>query len=136
MKNKKHDKVIAAPEIKLPSSQQVTLTKHELVHLRDLLGMILTVEGVTISQALASATNRTITEGRLWSKVKNACINVGVPVEDDAPDYVVSSSGPPKLNVFRLEMQEQGESLVQIVESGDEKRDRSTDIFTTEGDEK
>lgn len=81
----------------------ITLTKMELVHLRDLFSIVLPPDAKrTVSQALAEVENRTMNESMLWSKISDACVMANLPVGDAAPDYVVSASAAPPLSVFQL----------------------------------
>ncbi len=83
---------------------KLTMTVEELVHLRDLFNILLppTAE-MTISQALATSQSRPITESKLWTKVAALCAEAALPMEDEAPDFVVAIAGPPTLGVFALQ---------------------------------
>ncbi len=56
----------------------------------------------TVSNSLAVAENRQLIENGLWKKISEACVNVGLPVGDDAPDYVIAPSGMTPLGVFQI----------------------------------
>jgi len=91
------------PEIKFRKTYQVRLTKYELLHLRDLMSISLPPEGSqTVSNSLATVENRQLVEVGLWKKISDACKEVGLPLGDDAPDYVVAPSGMVPLGVFQL----------------------------------
>jgi len=85
----------------------IKLTKHELVHLRDLfsVGLPPTVR-LTVSQALAMKEGRKIVETVLWKKVVKACQDAQVALDDDAPDFVVSASEAPPIDVFLVAAEE------------------------------
>lgn len=91
------------PEIKYKKTFQIRLSKFELLHLRDLMSISLPPEGSqTVSNSLAVAENRQLIENGLWKKISEACINVGLPVGDDAPDYVIAPTGMTPLGVFQI----------------------------------
>jgi len=80
------------------------LSKYELLHLRDLFGVLLSTEArQTVSQALAQAEERTIIESRLWQRIAAACKEAGLPMDEDAPDFICAAmvSNPP-VGVFRV----------------------------------
>lgn len=90
-------------EIKRRKTYGLRLTKFELLHLRDLFSVLLPPEGQrTMSQALAELESRTLVESVLWKKVSTACVEAGLPMDDDAPDYVVAPASPPPMSVFQL----------------------------------
>jgi hypothetical protein len=90
-------------EIKKQSTLSLKLTKFELLHLRDLFNVRLPHElKQTVSQALAQAEDRDMVETTLWHKVSGACREAGLPLDDEAPDYVCAASAPPPVSVFRL----------------------------------
>jgi hypothetical protein len=91
------------PVIKQKKTYEIRFTKFELLHLRDLMSITLPPEGKqTVSEVLASIENRTMIEGSLWEKITNACSSVGLPVGDEAPDYVVAPTGIAPMGVFQL----------------------------------
>ena len=80
-----------------------TLTKFELLHLRDIMSVSLPPNGEkTVSQAIAELENRTVVEGFLWRKLCELCDKANLPVGDEAPDYIVAPSGVPPMGVFML----------------------------------
>lgn len=79
------------------------LTRYQLLHLRDIMSVMLPSEmRETISQALAKVGNRSMVEAVLWNKVAKLCVEAGVPVGEEVPDFIVSISAPPTLGVFEL----------------------------------
>ena len=81
----------------------LTLTKFELVHLRDLFGVTFAPEmTTTVSQMLAASQERSIVESKLWQKISKACKTANVTLGDCAPDFIVTSVGPPPMGVFEL----------------------------------
>lgn len=107
---KKSKKVVAEeikeqpePEIKRQASFEISLTRFELLHLRDLMGVLLPPDGSqTLSQVLASTEDRSLIETMLWNKVSKLCIFAGLPVESEAPDYIVAPTAPPPMGVFQI----------------------------------
>ncbi len=79
------------------------LTRYEVLHLRDLFSILLPTEArQTASQALAAVEERPMVEARLWQKVLAACVELGLPVGDEAPDFVAAATSAPPVGVFRL----------------------------------
>lgn len=91
------------PPIKTRKTFPVRLTKFELLHIRDLFSVVLPSEmRETVSQRLAQSQDRTLVEARLWQKLARVCHEAGLPMDDDAPDFVVAASGAPPIGVFEL----------------------------------
>lgn len=91
------------PEIKRRKTFTVRLTKFELLHLRDLFAVVLPPDmKETLSQRLAASQDRLLVEARLWQKVARVCHEAELPMDDDAPDFVVAASGAPPVSVFEL----------------------------------
>jgi len=91
------------PEVKRHKTHVLRLTKFELLHLRDLFSILLPPDTKkTMSQALADLENRTLVESVLWNKVQRACVDAGLPMEDEAPDYIVAPVSTPEIGVFQL----------------------------------
>lgn len=79
------------------------LSKSELTHLRDLFSVLLPADmKATVSQALAANQGKHLLESKLWNKVVQLCNEAQIPMGDEAPDFIVSISSPPSLNVFEL----------------------------------
>lgn len=90
-------------EIKRRKTHQLRLTRFELLHLRDLMTICLPPEGKqTVSEALSALENRQLIESQLWKKIAAACKEAELPLGDEAPDYVVATTGVPSLGVFHL----------------------------------
>lgn len=86
----------------------LNLTKLELVHLRDILSILYpTNSEKTISQALAEIENRTIEENILWNKVSSLCDSANIPIDSEAPDYVMLPVGPAPMGIFMLGQEEE-----------------------------
>ena len=98
----------------------VKLSKFELLHLRDLFSVMLPPEMKdTLSQRLASGQDRSLIEAKLWTKISTLCEEAGIPVGEDAPDFVVAASSAPSISVF--EMSHDPDQLpVEEVEEGQE----------------
>jgi hypothetical protein len=102
---------------------ELTLTKFELLHLRDMMGILLPPDGAqTLSQALAVSEDRTLTESKLWEKLSRLCVEAGLPVDAEAPDYIVAPIAPPPMGVFLVnqEMVQTTQSSGFIQEDSDE----------------
>ena len=83
------------------------VTREMLEHLRDLFGVLLPPDGqVSVSQFLAAVTGRQELEHNLFTIVENACIDVGVPTGEGAPDYVVMPISPPPMGVFQAKLED------------------------------
>lgn len=91
------------PEVKTQSVFDLHLTRFELLHLRDLMGILLPPTGnQTLSQALASTEDRSLIESFLWEKISKLCIAAKLPVDSEAPDYIIVPVAPPALGVFQV----------------------------------
>lgn len=100
---KKVQKKQQDPEVKRQATFDLQLTRFELLHLRDLMAILLPPDGaLTVSQALASSEDRTIIEATLWDKLSRLCIKAKLPVESEAPDYIIAPLAPPPLGVFQV----------------------------------
>lgn len=83
---------------------ELQLTAEELLHIRDMMSIILPPDGsVRLSETLASAEKRQLSESKLWSKIVSLCIEADLPVGDAAPDFFVGMTGPLVLGVFQLD---------------------------------
>ena len=79
------------------------LTLAELVHLRDLFSISLPVDlRTTVSQSLAFGQGRQLVETKLWNKIVNLCKDGSVPLDEGAPDFIVTVTAPPELGVFEV----------------------------------
>lgn len=101
----------------------VRLTKFELLHLRDLMSILTPPEAQkTVSQHLAEAENRVMVEALLWKKISTTCETAGIPLGDDAPDFIVAPVASPAISVFRMasepdeEMNREDEDIAQVFE--------------------
>ena len=91
------------PDVKKQSVFSLNLTRFELLHLRDLMGVLLPPTGAqTLSQALASAEDRSLIESLLWEKLSKLCVDAELPVDAEAPDYIIAPTAPPPLGVFQI----------------------------------
>jgi hypothetical protein len=87
---------------------ELTLTRSELLHIRDLMSVIIpSHEGLTVSEALAEAEGRTLIDVALWEKVSCACGIADLALEGDAPDYVISPTSIPMMGIFRVQDDEE-----------------------------
>ena len=83
----------------------------ELVHLRDLFSISLPVDlKTTVSQGLASGQGRQLVETKLWNKLANLCKEGGVPLDDEAPDFIITVTSSPELGVFEIASETAGSS--------------------------
>lgn len=90
-------------DIKKRKTYELRLTKFELQHLRDLFSVSLAPDASrTVSQALAAAEGRPLVESMLWNKLTHLVETAGLPLGEEAPDFVVASVETPPLNVFQV----------------------------------
>lgn len=98
-----YDLIMSQPTIRKQKTFALRLTKFELIHLRDLFSIRLPPElKQTISQKLADVEERVMIEARLWQKLVASFVEAELPVDDDAPDFICSTSSVPSIGVFRL----------------------------------
>ena len=117
---------VVEPEIKKHATFELTLTKFELLHLRDLMGILLPPDGAeTISQSLASAEDRSLIESMLWDKVSKLCAEAKLPMESEAPDYIIAPTAPPPMGVFQVnqDLQSQTKAAKSGFLPGEEEED-------------
>ena len=110
----KKKEILREPEIKKHSTFELSLTKFELLHLRDLMSVLLPPDGAqTLSQSLASIEDRSLVESMLWDKVSNLCKQAKLPLDAEAPDYIVAPIAPPPMGVFQVnqDLQPQNKKL-------------------------
>lgn len=97
------DRKETTPPIKKRQTFPLRLTKFEVLHLRDVMSVLISPEmKETVSQRLAASQDRVLVEARLWQKLVVACEAAGLPLGDDAPDFIVAASGPPPVGIFEL----------------------------------
>lgn len=107
---KKQDK---KPKVHRQKTYSLTLTKFELLHVRDMLSVLLPPDGQqTLSQSLAELEGRTLIESMLWTKISSLCEEAGLPIDSEAPDYIIAPTSTPTLGVFHInhDLEGQGES--------------------------
>lgn len=91
------------PEVKAVKKFDLSLTKFELIHLRDLFSILLPTDATqTVSQSLAVAEERDIIEKMLWDKVCKLCRSAKVPLNDEAPDFIATIIGPAPVGIVRI----------------------------------
>jgi len=91
------------PKIHRQKTYDLTLTKFELLHVRDLFSVLLPPDGAqTLSQALAEAEGRGIIESMLWEKVSSLCEAANLPLGSESPDYIIAPISSPALGVFHV----------------------------------
>ena len=92
-------------KLKKQKTFSLILTYAELVHLRDLFSVLLpSAFDTTISQALAKTNEAEVYETMLWQKVHELCCSGDLPVDDEAPDFVVTVAAHPQIGVFPLNL--------------------------------
>lgn len=122
---------VVEPEIKKHATFELTLTKFELLHLRDLMGILLPPDGAeTISQSLASMEDRSLIESMLWDKVSKLCTDAKLPMESEAPDYIIAPTAPPPMGVFQVNQDLQ--SQAKAVKTGFLPGEEEEDVESTE----
>ncbi len=90
-------------KIKRRKTYTLRVTKFELLHLRDLFSVAFPPDGAkTVSKALAELEERSLVESVLWKKVNEACAEASLPLDSEAPDYLVAPSAPPPMGVYML----------------------------------
>ena len=90
-------------KIKKRKTYELRLTKTELVHLRDLFSVVLPPDmKKSLSQHLAEIEDRVYIEDKLWTKLSDLLKDAGLPVDDEAPDFIVAPTAPPAMGVFPL----------------------------------
>lgn len=90
-------------KIKKRKTYDLRLTRTELAHLRDLFSVVLPPDvKKTLSQHLAELEDRSFVEEKLWDKIASICAIAEVPLNEEAPDYIVAPAGPPPMSVFHL----------------------------------
>lgn len=88
---------------KAKKSFTLKLSRPEVVHLRDLFSVLLPADmKSTVSQALAAGQGKHLLETKMWNKVAQLCSEAEIPMGDEAPDFIVTISSPPTLNVFEM----------------------------------
>jgi hypothetical protein len=89
--------------LKKRKTYEVRFTRTELAHIRDLFGVVLPPDAKkTLSQHLAEVEDRVLIEERLWEKLADAMKLADVPLDEEAPDYIIAPLGSPPLGVFPL----------------------------------
>jgi len=102
-KRKKEVAVEKEPEVKRQQVYNLQLNKFELLHIRDLMGILLPPKGeMTLSRSLAAVEDREIMEEMLWEKVSSLCAEAKLPLAQEAPDYIVIPTSYPAMGVFQL----------------------------------
>ena len=93
---------------KVIKTYELALNAEELLHLRDLFGVHLPPDmSQTVSQFLANTEGRALHEAKLWDKLSKLCERANVPLDDEAPDYVIAPTGPTPMGVYRLQQTEE-----------------------------
>lgn len=91
------------PKVHRQKTYDLVLTKFELLHVRDMLSILLPPDGKqTLSQSMAELEGRGIIESMLWTKVSALCGEAGLPVDAEAPDYIIAPTSAPTLGVFHV----------------------------------
>lgn len=89
--------------LKPKRSFTLKLSLAELVHLRDLFSIALPVDlKATVSQSLASGQGRQVVETKLWNKIVALCKEATIPLDEEAPDFIITVTAPPELGVFEV----------------------------------
>lgn len=108
------------PQLTPQQTWPLVLNKTQLVHLRDLLSILLPPDGArTVSQALAAGESRVVAETQLWKDVSVICRKAKVPLNKEAPDFVIMSTGAPSLDVIRIAEDPDAEEEQQAGMDGD-----------------
>jgi hypothetical protein len=103
--------------VKRQKLYSLKLSMPELVHLRDLFGVLLPPSfDQTVSQRLAASNGAQAFEAKLWKKIHRVCCSANIPTDDSAPDYIVTAAAQPELDIYPL-------NLEQLVDVTDEDED-------------
>ena len=114
---KKMDK--SSAKIKRQKTFDLTLTKLELLHIRDLFSVLLPPDGnQTMSKALAELEGRRLVETMLWEKVSKLCEDADLPLADEAPDYILAPVSTPAIGIFHINHDMSEEEQEATEESG------------------
>ena len=96
----------------------------ELVHLRDLFSISLPIDlKSTVSQSLATGQGRQLVETKLWNKIVALCKEATIPLDEEAPDFIITVTSPPELGVFEVAP----DPRLQEEEEGSEEEDSQED---------
>jgi hypothetical protein len=91
------------PKIRRQKTFDLTVTRFELLHIRDLFSVLLPPNGdQTLSQSLADLEGRKLIESMLWEKITALCEAADLPVDAEAPDYIIAPTTSPTLGVFHV----------------------------------
>jgi hypothetical protein len=91
------------PKVHRQKTYDLTLTKFEILHIRDLFSVLLPPDGSqTLSQSLAELEGRGLIESKLWAKVSALCEAAELPIDAEAPDYIIAPTSSPTLGVFHI----------------------------------
>ena len=92
-----------SPKVHRQKTFDLTLTKFELLHIRDLFSVLLPPDGrQTLSQSLAELESRSLIESMLWSKISDLCESADLPTDAEAPDYIIAPTSAPTLGIFHV----------------------------------
>ncbi len=102
MRTPKKKKDLPVKATKKLTTVDLRISKLELEFLRDVFSVRLPVSMQTVSQSLAASTGRQTLESLLWVKLSDACARVGLALNDQAPDFLVTLLESPPLGVFQV----------------------------------
>lgn len=74
---------------------KISLDINELTHIRDLFSVMFE-DGISISERLANLLKRNKVEVSLWQKIYKECENLNLPLDKEAPNFLVS---PKEINL-------------------------------------
>lgn len=85
----------------------LTLSRQQLIHLRDLMSIRLPPRYTrTISADLAKAEKRVSSESKLWKAIYEICENAKISTGHDAPDFSLELAATPRLEVVQIDTDE------------------------------
>lgn len=88
-------------------SIELKLTRAELEHIRDLMGVMVAKDRKkTLSILLSEHKDNKTQEARLWKKIEEVCKEHGVSVGSKAPDYLVGVLNKPEFAMVTLPSEE------------------------------
>ena len=105
--SKKTAKSVRKSKIKT-ETWSLSLTQEEIIHIRNLLSILLPPTGeISLSESLLECNDMSgDVDSSLWQKIWNLCVESGVAIGDEAPDFLVGPTDPTPLAVYKVHLDE------------------------------
>jgi hypothetical protein len=101
----------------------ISLNRRQLEHLRDLMTIVLPHDySRRISLELALTEKRLDAEASLWVQICDICETADIPIGSDAPDFTVTTTSIPRIEVSRVML-----SSNSIIEQNDDESEEDED---------